>query len=98
MRRPIGHGGAEHGDLRERDGASAGRRHGHGASLKTVSNAMVLKRSSGAGPRSTFMRNIAPCHEASKNSARSVGSKVVASSPEACASAMQAAKGARHSS
>src|SRR5258706_285962 len=82
---------AERGKLRQ----GYVRIHRH-SSLKTVSNAIVLKRSSGAALRSTFIRRIAPSQEARRNSARSSAVKVVAISPAACASAMQAAKGDRH--
>jgi hypothetical protein len=51
----------------------------------------------GSAARSTFMRMIAPSHEASKNSARSWGANVRAISPAAWPSGMQAANGARHS-
>jgi len=57
---------------------------------------MVLKRSRGAALCSTFMRRIAPCQDASRKSARSWGSNEASISPASCASAMQAAKGARH--
>lgn len=49
---------------------------GHFCSLNTVSKTMVLKRSSAAGARSTFMRRIAPSQEANRNSARSTGSNL----------------------
>src|ERR1700730_15499237 len=49
---------------------------------------IFLKRSSAAGPRSTFMRKMAPSQEASKNSASSAASKRESISPAACASAM----------
>src|SRR5260370_302017 len=49
----------------------------------TVSKTMSLKRSSAAGLRSTFMRRIAPCQEARRNSARSTGSKDESISPRA---------------
>ena len=42
---------------------------------------MVLKRSSAFGLRSTFMRRIAPCQDASRKSASSSGSKSEAISP-----------------
>src|SRR5262245_530909 len=70
----------------------------HGSSLKTVWKAMSLKRSSGAAERSTFIRRIAPSHEASRKSANSSAENAEAISPAAWPSAMQAAKGARHSS
>src|SRR5258708_36978080 len=63
----------------------------------TVSKTMSLKRSSAAGLRSTFMRRIAPSQEASRNSARSIGSKDESISPIALASAMHEANGAHHS-
>src|SRR5262249_33456056 len=70
---------------------------GHFCSLNTVWKTIVLKRSSGAGPRSTFMRRIAPSQEARRNSARSTGANAESISPMAWASAMQEANGARHS-
>src|SRR5882724_209743 len=88
----IGHGGIEHGSLWQGEVCD----HGHG-SLKTVEKAIRLKRSRGSVLRVTFMRRIAPSQEASRKSASSSGAKVPAISPMAWASAMQAAKGARHS-
>src|SRR5262245_16517846 len=68
----------------------------HGCKLlNTVANTIDLKRSSGAGLRSTFMRRIAPCHELSRKSASSSALKVVAISPAAWPCAMQAANGCR---
>src|SRR5205814_909938 len=50
-------------------------------SLNTVAKAMVLKRCSAAALRSTFMRRIAPCHDASRKSASSSGGKLESISP-----------------
>src|SRR5262245_45091013 len=91
-------------DGRAQDGClAAGRLHrarcAHDEGLpNTVANTMDLKRSRGAGLRSTFMRSIAPCHPASRKSARSSAPKVVAMSPAAWPCAMQAANGARQRS
>src|SRR5215472_14536514 len=63
----------------------------------TVWKTMFLKRSRAAGPRSTFIRRIAPSQEARRNSARSVASSVESISPAVCASEMHEANGARHS-
>src|SRR6516165_4765226 len=70
---------------------------GHFCSLNTVWKTIFLKRSSAAGPRSTFIRRIAPSQEDRRNSARSTGSNVESISPVVWASAMHAANGARHS-
>src|SRR5215475_842086 len=71
---------------------------GHFCSLNTVWKTIFLKRSSAAGPRSTFIRRIAPSQEARRNSERSTGSNVESISPMVWASAMHEANGARHSS
>src|SRR5262244_3151979 len=89
---PVSHAGIEHGYLREQ-GVIEQR---HFSSLNTVLKTMSLKRSRAAGPPSTFMRKIAPSHEARKNSARSTGSNFEAISPAACPSAMHSANGLRH--
>src|SRR5207302_10433803 len=68
-----------------------------GLLARTVANAMALNCSSGFELRSTFMRSMAPCHPARRKSARSRAGKLSAISPAACASAMHAAKGSRHS-
>src|SRR5260370_29196156 len=67
---PVGHGGTQniHG------GQCNIGKNGHFCSLNTVWKTMFLKRSSAAGPRSTFIRRIAPSQEARRNSARSIGS------------------------
>ena len=49
--------------------------------LNTVSNTIALNRSRAAGVRSTFMRRIAPSHEANRNSARSRASNCESISP-----------------
>src|SRR5262249_20973038 len=56
---------------------------GHFRALNVVWKAMLLKRSSAAGPRSTFIRSIAPSQEARRNSASSTGSSVESISPAA---------------
>src|SRR5690242_1615049 len=78
----IGHAASEDGRFANLDVD----RLGHVGSLNTVWNAMALKRSSAFGLRSTFMRRIAPCQDASRKSASSSGSKSDAISPLACAS------------
>ncbi len=62
-----------------------------------VANAIRLNRASGSSERSTFICRIAPSQEASRKSARSSGGNAAEISPEAWASAMQSANGARHS-
>src|ERR1044072_5122630 len=89
---PIGHRRIEDGEFWQGDVGV----HVDG-SLKTVAEAMRLKRSRGSTSRSTFLRRIAPSHEDRRNSASSSGANVVAISPAAWPSAMHAAKGARHS-
>src|SRR5713101_9537440 len=74
---PVGHGGTQNIHL----GQYNIRTDGHYLLLECglenmVWNMMFLKRSSAAGPRSTFIRRIAPSQEARRNSARSVGSNV----------------------
>src|SRR5216683_3278747 len=77
---PVGHGGTQNIHL----GQYNIRTDGHFLLLllvecgweNTVWKTMFLKRSSAAGPRSTFIRRIAPSQEARRNSARSIGSNV----------------------
>src|SRR5216683_5788281 len=77
---PVGHGGTQHIHF----GQYEIRKDGHFfSSLNTVSKTMFLKRLSAAGPRSTFIRRIAPSQEARRNSARSIGSNVESISPVA---------------
>src|SRR6185437_12663366 len=77
----IGHGAAQNGLMANQNVGLLD----HDGSLNTVWKAMVLKRSSAAGLRSTFMRSMAPCQDASRNSARSPGSKSDAISLASCA-------------
>src|SRR5215813_10965853 len=90
---PVSHRGAQNIYLRQCNV----RDDGHFCSLNTVWKTIFLKRSSASGPRSTFVRRIAPSQEARRNSARSIGSKVESISPVLWASAIHDANGARHS-
>src|SRR5216683_6172451 len=90
---PVAHGGTQNIHLGQYNIS----KNGHFCSLNTVWKTMFLKRSSAAGPRSTFIRRIAPSHEARRNSARSIGSNVGSISPAVWASAMHETNGVRHS-
>src|SRR5260370_26173164 len=74
---PVRHAGTQNIQLGQCDI----RKNGHFCSLNMVWKTMFLKRSSAAGPRSTFMRRIAPSQEARRNSARSIGSNAESISP-----------------
>src|SRR5882724_8670095 len=79
---PVGHGGTQNTHLGQYDIMKDGHLLLLECGLENmVWNMMFLKRSSAAGPRSTFIRRIAPSQEARRNSARSIGSNVESISP-----------------